>query len=175
MGTVARTAARIAACLVFALAVAAPAPAAPLRSGIAAFNRHNYNAAAVIFGPLAEIGNARAQSYLGFMYETGRGVPQDYLTAAYWYRRAANQGEVNAQCRLGLLFDKGLGVTQDYIVAHKWLNLAAAHAPPATREYYTHLRDALAAKMTRGEIGTARVLALQWVAVRERPVVIAHP
>jgi TPR repeat protein len=165
-------AARIAACLAIGLALAVPARAASYRAGVAAFSHQNFNAAAVIFGPLAEAGNPRAQFYLGLMYETGRGVPQDYLTAAYWYRRAANQGETTAQYRLGLLFDKGQGVTQDYIEAHKWLNLAAAHAPPPTRDYCARLRDAVATKMTRGEIGTARVLALQWVAVRERPVVV---
>jgi TPR repeat protein len=168
-------AARLSACLVLALALLAPAQAASFRSGVAAFNRENFNAAGVIFGPLAEAGDARAQFYLGFMYETGRGVPQDYVTAAYWYRRAANQGDTAAQCRLGLLYDKGQGVAQSYIEAHKWLDLAAAHAPPATRDYYARLRDAVATKMARGEIGTARVLALQWVAVRERVVVVAHP
>jgi uncharacterized protein len=168
-------AARIAAGLVVAFALAMPATAASFGAGVAAFRHQNFNAAAVIFGRLAEAGNPRAQFYLGFMYETGRGVPQDYLTAAYWYRRAANQGETTAQYRLGLLFDKGQGVTQDYIEAHKWLNLAAAHAPPPTRDYCARLRDAVATKMTRGEIGTARVLALQWVAVRERPVRLAHP
>jgi TPR repeat protein len=166
---------RIAACFALALALAGPAPAASFGAGVAAFKHQNFNAAAVILGPLAEAGNARAQFYLGFMYETGRGVPQDYLTAAYWYRRAANQGETTAQYRVGLLYDKGQGVAQNYIEAHKWLNLAAAHAPPATRDYCARLRDAIATKMTRGQIGTARVLALQWVAVRERPMAVAHP
>jgi uncharacterized protein len=161
--------------MLLVLILPGPAHAHSFRSGIAAFRHQSFNAAAVIFGRLAEAGNPRAQFYLGFMYETGRGVPQDYLTAAYWYRRAANQGETTAQYRLGLLFDKGLGVVQDYIEAHKWLNLAAAHAPPPTRDYCARLRDAVATKMTRGEIGTARVLALQWVAVRERPVRLAHP
>jgi TPR repeat protein len=157
----------------FAFVLIGAAHAASLRAGIAAFSRENFNAAAVVFAPLADRGDARAQFYLGFMYETGRGVPQDYATAVHWYTRAANQGETTAQYRLGLLFDKGQGVSQDYIQAHKWLNLAAAHAPPATRDYWVRLRDAVATKMTRGEIGVARVLALQWVAVRERP--FAHP
>jgi uncharacterized protein len=169
-----RNAARILVCLAVALALAAPARAASFGAGVAAYRHQNFNIAAVIFGPLAEAGNPGAQFYLGFMYETGRGVPQDYLTAAYWYRRAANQGETTAQYRLGLLFDKGQGVVQDYIEAHKWLNLAAAHAPPPTRDYCARLRDAVATKMTRGQIGTARVLALQWIAVRERPLRIAH-
>ena len=44
--------------------------------------------------PLAEQGSANAQFNLGGMYEYGEGVPQDYKTAAKWYRLAAEQGHV---------------------------------------------------------------------------------
>jgi TPR repeat protein len=164
-----RYAARAVAALFLSLVVLGPARAASLGSGIAAYNRENFNAAAAIFLPLADAGNARAQSYLGFMYSTGRGVPQNYVAAVYWYHRAAEQGETTAQYMLGLLYDKGEGVAQDYVEAHKWLNLAAAHAPPRGRDYSARIRDAVAFKMTRGQIGTARYLASQWLPVPERP------
>jgi len=35
--------------------------------------------------PLAEQGDANAQSFLGVMYEYGQGVPQNYKTAVKWY------------------------------------------------------------------------------------------
>ena len=35
---------------------------------------------------------AMVQNSLGFMYETGQGVPQDYAEAVKWYRLAAEQG-----------------------------------------------------------------------------------
>jgi TPR repeat protein len=57
-------------------------------------------AASRSFIPLAERGNAAAQSYLGYMFETGRGVPQNYTEAAMWYRRAAEQGDGLAQYSL---------------------------------------------------------------------------
>ncbi|MGC1095551.1 MAG: SEL1-like repeat protein [Pseudolabrys sp.] len=41
---------------------------------------------------LAERGNAQAQAILGFIYEHGRGVPQDYAAAVRWYVSAAEQG-----------------------------------------------------------------------------------
>ncbi len=167
--------ARIVAYLTLGLAALAPAQAASLRAGIAAYNHENFNAAAAIFRPLAIAGDPRAQSYLGYMYSNGRGVPQNYTVAAYWYFRAANQGETTAQYMLGLLYDKGSGVQQDYIKAHMWLDLAAAHAPPKTREYCARLRDAIATKMTRGQIGVARQLALQWVPVREGPGAAVAP
>jgi len=158
-----------------ALAFLAPAQAASLRAGLAAYERQDYNAAAAILRPLAISGDPRAQSYVGYMYETGRGFPQNYNVAAYWYFRAANQGESTAQYMLGLLYDKGDGVQQDYIKAHMWLDLAAAHAPPKSRDYCVRLRNAVATKMTRGEIGVARQLALQWVPVRELHGVAVAP
>ena len=69
------------------------AQAQSLRQGVSAFNRQDYVQASRIFIPLAERGDAAAQTYLGFMFETGRGVPQNYTEAAMWYRRAAEQGD----------------------------------------------------------------------------------
>src|ERR1017187_8786599 len=54
------------------------AEAASFRQGVSAFNRADYLSASRVFIPLAEQGVAAAQSYLGFMFETGRGVPQNY-------------------------------------------------------------------------------------------------
>jgi len=103
------------------------------------------------------------------MYETGRGVPQNYTEAAMWYRRAAEQGDSLAQYQLGILFDRGQGVPQDIIQASKWLNLGTAGAPRYAREARSRIRDAVNRKMTRGEIAQARLLALQWVPRREVP------
>ena len=104
----------------------------------------------------AERGDARAQAFLGFMYEHGRGVPQDYVAAAYWYTCAAEQGHATAQYLLGLMYDKGHGVDRSDTLAYMWLNLAAAHAPPHMKEYYTRLRDAVAAKLTAAQVDEAQ-------------------
>lgn len=144
------------------------AEAASLRSGMAAFNRQDYVTASRIFIPLAQQGDPAAQSYLGFMFETGRGVPQNYTEAAMWYRRSAEQGDSLAQYSLGLLYDKGQGVPRDIVEASRWLNLSTAAAPPAAREARARIRDAVGTKMTRGEIARARLLALGWYPVRER-------
>jgi len=116
----------------------------------------------------AERGDPRAQAAIGFMYETGRGLPQDYMLAVAWYQRAAEQGYPRAQQLLGLMYDRGQGVAEDYVVAHKWLNLAAAGAPPREREYYVRLRNALAFKMTVAQITEAQWRARHWYPVRER-------
>ena len=99
---------------------------------------------------------------LGFAYETGQGVPQDYAFAAYWYSRGAECGDPNAQHLLGLMYDRGFGVPLDHVEAHKWLNLAAARAGPANREYYARIRNAVASKLTFPEVVEAQRRAREW-------------
>ena len=146
------------------LGAPAIAHADALAAGRAAYARADYVGAARLLIPLAERGNAAAQALLGFMYANGQGVPQGYEVATYWYRLAAEQGDTTAQYLLGLMYDKGFGVPLDDVAAHMWLNLAAAHAPQRTREYYLRLRDAVASKMTAGQIAEAQWRAQEWAA-----------
>lgn len=150
------------AAIVLALASTSVVRADALGSGTAAFNRGDYNTAARLLLPQAERGNARAQGMVGFMYATGQGLPQAYDAASYWYRLAAEQGDPTSQYLLGLAYDKGQGVSQDDVAAYKWLNLAAAHAPKKNRENFAKLRNALASKMSRGQIAAGQWHALRW-------------
>jgi TPR repeat protein len=149
------------------LALAPPIHAQSFRQGLSAFHRQDYVTASRIFIPLAERGNAGAQAYLGYLFETGRGVPKNFTEAAMWYRRAAEQGDGLAQYSLGLLYDRGQGVPRDIVEASKWLNLSTAAAPPRAREARARIRDAVTTKMTRGEIAEARLRALEWAPSRE--------
>jgi TPR repeat protein len=144
------------------LALASWANAQSLTQGAVAFDRGDYVRAARQLGPVARLGNPRAQAMLGFMFEHGLGVPQDYGIAASWYMQAAEQGYAAAQYSLGLLYDKGFGVPQNDVLAHKWLNLAAAGAAPPQREYFLRIRDAVASKMTHSSIVEAQLLAREW-------------
>lgn len=146
-----------------------PATAATLRQGIAALGRADYVRASAILIPLAEQGSPDAQSYLGLLYATGRGVPQNYTEAAHWYLRAAEQGHATAQYFLGLLYDKGHGVERDVVEAHKWLTLSTARSHRKVRDDRVRIRDAIASKMTRGEIARSRAAALNWIPRRELP------
>ena len=74
----------------------------------------------------ANRGDAEAQTYLGFLYDNGRGVPQDYARAQQWWEQAAAQGNAWAQFNLGVLYDNGRGVPQDYAKARQWYEQAAA-------------------------------------------------
>lgn len=156
---------------VFALAIMALLAAPP--AGAAELNGWAYRAvrttkAFPVVTAAAERGDARAQGQLGFMYATGRGVAQNYTLASYWYRRSAEQGNAAAQHLLGLMYDKGFGVPPDYVLAHMWLNLAAARTRGDVHEDNIRLRDAVAGKMSLGQLADAQYLAVNWIPKRER-------
>jgi uncharacterized protein len=153
-----------------ALTVLAGAPASAAESAQKVVVRRSAVAATTVTGIVraAELGNARAQATLGFMYEYGRRMPQDFLLAAYWYRRSAEQGNPHGQHLLGLLYNKGRGVREDLVEAYKWLNLAASTAGPRSREYYIRMRDAISSKMDRYQIAEAQRRARHWRPVFER-------
>ena len=90
-----------------------------------AYRKGDYRNALRQLRPLAEQGDARAQSILGLSYLHGRGVPQDDLEAVNWFRLAADQDDAPAQFNLGVLFAEGRGVPQDYAEAVRWYRLAA--------------------------------------------------
>ncbi len=73
--------------LLLALGLAAPVLAGPYEDADAAYYKGDYTTALRLYRPLADKGNVDAQHNLGFMYENGRGVPQDYVQAVAWYRK----------------------------------------------------------------------------------------
>ena len=52
----------------------------------------------------ANQGDASAMDWLGYLYENGRGVTQNYNTAKYWYEKAAEKGHASVMCHIGQLF-----------------------------------------------------------------------
>jgi TPR repeat protein len=63
--------------------------------------------------------------WLGFLYDMGLGVNQNYTTAKYWYEKAAEKGETRAMNNLGYMYDEGHGVTQNFTTAKYWYEKAA--------------------------------------------------
>jgi TPR repeat protein len=70
---------------------------------------------------------AGSQYRLGYCYETGRGVVQNFSTANQWYEKAANQGYVDAQYKLGHSYRVGRGVAIDLATAIAWYKKAASN------------------------------------------------
>ena len=135
------------------------APAwADFQAGMDAKNRGDFAKALREWRPLAEQGDARAQFYLGMLYENGDGVPEDYEKAREWYMKSAAQGEANAQFYLGLMFAFGRGGPLDLVQAHMWYSLAAGngHARAALH------RNDLAKQMKPAQIAEAQKRAREW-------------
>ena len=139
--------------------------ASALSRGEATYARHDYATAALLLQPEAQSGHPLAQTYLGYMYQNGLGVPRDYTIAAGWLDQAAEQGEPTAQFLLGLLYDKGFGVPQDWVQAEVWLNLAASRASGKQRDYWSRVRDAVAQKLTLNQLAEAQKRAFDWAPV----------
>ena len=127
-----------------------------INAGSAAYQKGDHDAALREWRPLAEQGNDGAQLNLGFMYDNGFGVSQDYKEAIKWYRRAAEQGNDRAQYNLGLMYDNGDGVSQDYVQAHMWYDIAGV----AVAVKY---RDFVAREMTPAQVAEAQRLAREWM------------
>jgi len=70
------------------------------------------------------------QDDLGWRYQNGLGVVQDYAEAVKWYRKAAEQGNVMGQVHLGWMYEMGLGVEKDCAEAIKWYRKAAEQGNP---------------------------------------------
>jgi uncharacterized protein len=71
----------------------------------------------------AKQGQPDAQVALGQMYENGEGVPQDYVVAAYWYRKAADHtldlgGAGVGASSLVQLYRDGHATSQDYVFVY---------------------------------------------------------
>ncbi len=93
--------------------------------GYAAYKSGYYQRAMKLWLPLAEAGDARAQEFIGILYEEGHGVPKDIETAMSWYERAALSGDMAAQYNLGRIYLEGALVEQDVERAHDFLRRAA--------------------------------------------------
>ena len=89
---------------------------AEFTEGVNAFLAQKYQLAITRLKPFAERGSAKAQSYLGSMYESGRGVERNYTEAIRWFLMAAEQSDAYSQSHLGYLYEKRLGAARGAMV-----------------------------------------------------------
>jgi uncharacterized protein len=104
---------------------------------------------------LAEQGHADAQYDLGLMYQTGRGVPENYVEAVKWYRLSAEQGFAFAQLNLGLLYTGGDGVPENYLISYVWISVSAAQGNQSAKAVLDELKTIL----TNEQIAQGQTLA----------------
>ena len=111
--------------LVFSVPAGAQSLEERMKSAAGAYERRDFAVAIAVWRPLAESGNAEAQTLLGAMYWSGEGVPRDHREAAKWYLRAAEKGYARAQNDIGFMYGFGEGIPpKDNVQAYKWLSLA---------------------------------------------------
>ena len=144
--------------LILAFGLAWPAIAGPMEDFLTAYNRQEYATTVRLLKPLADQGDAVAQTSLGRMYANGQGVPKDDAQAVKWSRLAADQGYAMAQVNLGSMYANGQGVPRDYVLAYMWLNLGAAGGLELGRKN----RDFIAPLMTLTDISEAQRLSREW-------------
>ena len=102
-----------------------------------------------------ESGSAYFQFMLGYMYDTGEGVPQDQDRAIRRYRKAAEHGLGAAQAKLGSMYQLGRGVNACRVAAYAWFDIATKNGFAPAKG----LRDALAEKTTSERIFEAQELS----------------
>ena len=66
-----------------------------------------------------------AEWTVGMLYFYGHFVPQDYVEAVRWLRKAAEQDLSGAQVWLGRMYLNGKGVLRDYVEAARWFMKSA--------------------------------------------------
>lgn len=114
----------------------------PLQQADLLSARGQHAQAAERYAVLAFHNDAQAQTRLAWMYEAGRGVPQDLGEAARRFEIAANAGQAEAQYALAVMYLTGRGKARDEEMSMRWLQRSAAQNYPS----------ALAAMHSRGTL-----------------------
>jgi hypothetical protein len=108
--------------VVLSLALVAPSGAGPFEDGLTAYRRGDYATAIQLWRSLAVQGNALAQHNLGFMYQIGRGVPQD----GSWYQKAADEPTESPRPKPWVIADDNGGVLANYYERYRTAVAAGA-------------------------------------------------
>ncbi len=153
---------KITICSLF-LAFSSPLVAQDYDDGWNAYESGNYEEALSILLPLAEQGDATAQTVVGYIY-IGSVSPeakefQDFDQAAKWFRKAAEQGYSEAQVQLSAMYCTGKGVTTDYVKCYMWLILASNQGHEIAPKLMFKLKRLI---ISLPQIEEAQVLARDW-------------
>ncbi len=99
-------------------------------AGLAAAQAGDMQAAWDIWKPLADAGDARAQSNIGVMYDNGSIVAEDDAEALRWFTLSAEGGFPTGQFNLAVMYKDGTGAEQNLTTALRWYQAAARQGHP---------------------------------------------
>jgi TPR repeat protein len=155
----------------FLLATAASGARADntLDDGKAAWNKGDFATAMTVLAPMAEQGNPSAEYYVGIMYGSGQGRPEDGQKSIMWLEKAAGHGSIDARYALCQEYSVGgVGVPPDLAKAYVWCELAGTGYVAAKDEEaegtVTALRDLAGGKLTPAALADAKKQAEAWLA-----------
>lgn len=137
-----------------------------MRRAAGAYEQRDFALALSLWKPLADQGNAEAQTLLGAMYWQGEGVPRDHTEAARLYLLAAEQGYARAQYNIGFMYGFGEGIPpQDDGQAYKWISLAIERFTVKNedrREQAIKDRTTVASRMSKEQLAAAETAIKAW-------------
>lgn len=90
----------------------------------------DYSEAFEFYLQAAKLGHRRAQTDLGMMYYSGKGVEEDTAQAAYWFGCAAESNDATAQYSLACLYFNGEGIERNIAKACALLEVAICNGHP---------------------------------------------
>jgi TPR repeat protein len=108
----------------FCIGMPVTALSEPFTAGLTALGREHATTAYRAWMKVAEKGDAEGQNNVGFLYERGLGVSQDYKQAEAWYMMASDQGLPSAKHNLAMLTYKGHINNKDWRKSVEWLKEA---------------------------------------------------
>jgi TPR repeat protein len=107
----------------------------------------------------AKCSHTLAIYYLGRLYETRRGVRQDYLQAIRYYKIARDLGSSNALYQLGIIYQNGKGTRPD-------INRAIDHYTQAAEKGNTMAQFTLGQLFEEGKLLSKNILeAVKWYSI----------
>jgi TPR repeat protein len=106
------------------------ATADELTDALIRYAMHDYPRAIEMLTPLADRGDAVAQTKLGLIYTRGEGVARDDAAALGWLTRAAEQNQSEAQFELGVMYRDGIGTPTNGNLAMLWFGRATERGVP---------------------------------------------
>ena len=142
--------------LVLGCVMSQAATADELTDALIRYAMNDYPRAIEMLTPLAERGDAVAQTKLGLIYARGEGVARDDVAALGWLTRAAEQNQSEAQFELGVMYRDGVGTPANGRLAMHWFERATERGVP-------HAFNAIG-EMYLGHQGVAQdyAAALSW-------------
>ena len=126
--------------------------------GMTAYNLGHFIEAARVWSGLAKQGSGNAQSGLGLLYYTGRGVPRDFHRAHNLFLAAAKQSVPEALMFLSLMYRRGDGVPQSHLVSYMWCDIAVGFGHEAA----IYVRQTIAEHLTEDSILMAQKMSSEW-------------